>query len=136
VTDQPYTVADLLAEAARQHKTATEDPEFSGVGEQMEGHKIPSRGDFQWDQLDDADFDKAQRAIDDLLGKAADISRWAVDLGDDNLQPGAQTIEIGWNDGPLQARLHIAYAAEMPDEERDQLVTDLSNAIAGTVPVR
>jgi hypothetical protein len=136
VTDLPYTVADVLTEAARQHKAATEDPGFSGIGEQMEGNKIPSRGDFQWDQLDDDDFDKAQRAIDDLIGKAADVSAWAVQLGDDSLQPGARSIDIGWTDGPLMARLHIAYAADMPDDEREQLAADISDAIAGTVPVR
>ena len=74
MTDQPYTAADLLAEAARQHTTATEDPDFSGIGEQMEGHKIPSRDDFQWDQLDEDDYDKAMRAIDDLLGNAEHLA--------------------------------------------------------------
>ncbi|MFD9444994.1 hypothetical protein [Streptomyces sp. NPDC060001] len=136
MTDQPYTTADLLAEAARQHKAATEDPDFSGISEQMEGHNIPSRGDFQWDQLDEDDFDKAQRAIDDLIGKAADISRWAVGLGEDGLEPGDGHVDIGWSNGPLQARLHIAFTTDVPHDERAQLLADISDAIAGTVPVR
>lgn len=44
MTQQPYTDADLRAEAARQLGALTEDPEFMGVGEQMNGADISSRG--------------------------------------------------------------------------------------------
>jgi hypothetical protein len=129
VTDLPYTVADVLTEAARQHKAATEDPGFSGIGEQMEGNKIPSRGDFQWDQLDDDDFDKAQRAIDDLLGKAADVSEWAVQLGDDGLQPSDDHVITLDGDGKPIARIHFAFEPGMPEEMRTALVQGIGQAI-------
>ena len=136
MTGRPYTDDDLRTEAARQLANAAEDPDFMGIGEQMEGHKIPSRGDFQWDQLGEHDFDKAMHAIDDLIAKAADVSEWAVSLGTDGLQPHEHVIDIGWNDGPLQARIHIAFTDDIPEAEREQFVTDISDAIAGTVPVR
>lgn len=133
MTDQPYTVADLLAEAARQHKNAVEDPDFSGVGEQMEGHKIPSRGDFQWDQLAEDDFYKAMRAIDDLIGKAADVSRWAVDIGDDGLEPLDSVLSMQTTGGPL-VRIHFAVRPNMPDDMRNALVEGLAMEIAKYLP--
>ncbi|MDX2628616.1 hypothetical protein QBA57_28750 [Streptomyces scabiei] len=42
MTDLPYTDDDLRAEAARQHVALTEDPDFMGVGEQMQGSEIES----------------------------------------------------------------------------------------------
>ncbi|WP_328846150.1 hypothetical protein [Streptomyces sp. NBC_00258] len=129
MTDHAYTTADLLAEAARQHKTATEDPDFSGIGEQMEGHKIPSRDDFQWDQLDEDDFDKAHRAIDDLLGKAADVSRWAVELGADGLEPEDHQFTLNAGPTPI-IRVHFGFAPGLGDEGRDAFVEGLGAAAA------
>ena len=42
MTDRPYTDDDLRAEAARQHAALTEDPDFMGVGEQMQDQEIES----------------------------------------------------------------------------------------------
>lgn len=147
MTDRPYTDADLRTEAAEQYATALRDPDFMGIGEQMEDSIVASTEDgdtgLTWHELLVPEgsgsykaYGEAQNAIDDLLGKAADVSEWAINLGADRLTPGAQVIDIGWNDGPLMVRLHIAFAPDMPDDERDALVRDLSDAIAGTVPVR
>ncbi|MEE1817997.1 hypothetical protein PUR59_30520, partial [Streptomyces sp. SP18ES09] len=76
--EQPYTDDDLRAEAAKQLATLAEDPEFMCIGERMEGSPIESADDSTWDQLDDEDFDAAQRSIDDLVSNAADTSEWAV----------------------------------------------------------
>ncbi|MFI1734017.1 hypothetical protein ACH40E_33355 [Streptomyces acidicola] len=132
MTDRPYTDDDLRAEAARQHKNATEDPDFSGIGEQMEGHKIPSRGDFQWDQLGDHDFETAQRAIDDLLTSAADVSEWAINLGVDGLEPTGHTIQLGEDSGDgdrPRVRLHFAFHPDMPDADRDYFAMALSKVV-------
>ncbi|MFD3310095.1 hypothetical protein [Streptomyces sp. NPDC058694] len=129
MTEQPYTTADLLAEAARQHKAATEDPDFPGIGEQMEGHKIPSRGDFQWDQLNRDDFDTAQFAIDDLLGKAADVSRWAIDLGADALEPEEHQFTLSAGERPI-IRVHFGFAPGLSDEARAAFVEGLGAAAA------
>lgn len=136
MTDRPYTDDDLRAEAARQHKTRAEDPDFMGIGERMQGQEVTPDGGVAWDDFRDETFDAAQRSIHDLINGAAYVSEWAVNLGADGLEPGTRAIDIGWNNGPLMARIHISYAANMPDDEREQLVTDLSNAIAATVPVR
>ncbi|MFF7313373.1 hypothetical protein [Streptomyces sp. NPDC008137] len=130
MTDRPYTDDDLRAEAARQYKNATEDPDFSGIGEQMEGHKIPSRDDFQWDQLGDHDFDTAMRAVDNLLSTAVDASRWAVELGADGLQPSNEhAITIDGNGAPI-ARIHFAFEPGMPESMRSALVEGIGGAIA------
>lgn len=142
MTDLPYTAEDLRAEAASQHAALTEDPDYMGIGEQMDDDIVTSTeadGIGQtWSQLlpDHDAFGNAQDAIGDLISGAADTSEWAVNLGADGLQPGTGHIDIGWDNGPLQARIHIAYASDMPDDERGQLLADISDAIAGTVPVR
>lgn len=149
MTDEPYTDDDLRAEAARQHATLTEDPDFMGVGEQMgdrfvryevvdpeHGDLMPPPGTPKWNDLPEDEFDEAQQKIHDLINGAAYTSEWAINLGADGLEPAARAIDIGWNDGPLQARLHIAFTADVPHDEREQLLADISDAIAGTVPVR
>jgi hypothetical protein len=120
--DRPYTDADLRTEAARQHKTLTEDPDFMGIGEQM-GDTAP------WDSLGDDDFETAQRAVDDLLGKAADVSKWAVNLGADGLEPSPDQITVSGDDRPI-ARIHVAVTPDMPTEVRAALIEGLGSALA------
>lgn len=141
MTDLPYTDADLHHEAARQLKNATEDPDFMGIGEQMDYTPIqssfvdpdPEQGtkplSFRtWNQLSHGDFGNAQRAIDDLLGKAADVSEWAVNLGADGLTPTAYYIDIKNPDGSgLTGRIHFAFRPDIPDLEQHQI----TEAIAG-----
>lgn len=129
MTDRPYTDADLRDEAARQHKAATEDPDFSGIGEQMEGHKINSRGGFQWDQLDDLDFEKAMRSIDGLLSSAADVSEWAVNLGADGLEPDEHRFTLKADERPI-IRVHFGFAPELGDDARNAFVGGLGTAAA------
>ncbi|MER6607337.1 hypothetical protein ABT282_15845 [Streptomyces sp. NPDC000927] len=122
MTDQPYTDTDLRAEAARQHRTATEDPDFMGVGEQMEGQKIASADDLQWDELDDEQFDTAMRGIEALITGAADTSQWAIDLGADGLEPDNEHTGTLLPDGKPIARIHYAFAPDMPEETRTALI--------------
>ena len=142
-TERPYTDDDLRAEAARQHYTATTDPDFMGIGEQMDGSEIDStfydeagqRHDNgrTWDQLDDEDFDTAQRAIDDLLGKAADVSDWAISLGADGQEPEEHALTVQGDGNPI-ARIHFAFEPGMPDEMRTALVEGIGQAIADHRP--
>lgn len=129
MTDLPYTDDDLRTEAARQHALSVEDPDFMGIGERMEWTPIPGRPDARWDDLDREDFDKAQRAINDLLGKAADVSEWAINLGADGLEPSDEhVITIGADDKPI-ARIHFAFEPGMPEEMRTALVQGIGQAI-------
>lgn len=144
-TNQPYTEDDLRAEAARQHATLTEDPEFMCVGEAMqdaevESHLPPAEADgaegIHWGELlpYEADggeaFNTAQRKIDDLIRGAADISDWAVNLGADGLEPydGSLTLKAG-EDKPI-VRVFVAFDPDMPDEARDGFVEGLGHEIA------
>jgi hypothetical protein len=130
VTDQPYTDADLLHEAGRQHGELATSPDYMGVGEMMEDEEIPSTGQTWADAgLDDDAYDAAQRKIHDLIRRAADLGHWAVRLGADGLQPendAALTIHAG--DKPI-ARVLFAFAPDTPDDMRDELVAGLGQAI-------
>lgn len=138
MTDGPYTDEDLRAEAARQHAITLMDPDFMGIGECMDGTEIESTYYDQagqrhengrtWDQLSREDFDAAQRAIDDLLTKAADVSDWAINLGADGLE--ADEHELTWSAGqqPI-VRVHFAFHPDMSDEARDELVRQVGEAV-------
>lgn len=141
MTDRPYTDEDLRTEAARQHYTATTDPDFMGIGEQMEDSVVASTDDgdtgLTWHELlvpqgagaSYKAYGEAQRAIDELLGKAADVSEWAINLGADGLEPSddhAITLE---GDGKPIARIHFAFEPGMPEEMRTALVEGIGQAI-------
>lgn len=143
-TDQPYTDDDLRAEAARQHKTLTTDPDFTGVGEQMEDAWVPSVETAEdgsgrtWKQLlvvedgDDEDytaFDEAQQKIHDLINHAADVSKWAVELGADGLEPEDHAISLDGDGKPL-VRLHLAFHPDMDDAARRGFAMYLARVMA------
>ncbi|MFB7368016.1 hypothetical protein [Streptomyces hydrogenans] len=139
MTDLPYTDDDLRAEAARQHSALTEDPDFVGVGEGMEGTEIeshlpPAEADgaegLHWDMaLDSNAFEEAQRAIHDLIGGAADVSEWAVNLGADGLVPYDGQLTLDGAEKPF-ARIHFAFDEGTPEEMRLALVQGVGGAIA------
>lgn len=129
MTERPYTDDDLRAEAAKQLATLGEDPEFMCVGERMEGSPIESTEDSTWDQLNDEDFDTAQRSIDDLISNAADVSEWAVNLGADGLEPYDGQLTLDGDSKPI-ARIHFAFAPDMPEEMRMALVQGVGAEIA------
>ena len=145
MTDLPYPDNDLRTEAARQHALSTEDPDFVGISERMDGARIESTvtdpeapvttvsGGRTWNMLARADFDKAHRAIDDLLGKAADVSEWAVDIGADGLEPLGSVLSMQTSTGPL-ARIHFAVRPDMPEDLRNALVEGLAMEIAKYLP--
>ncbi|WP_200309146.1 hypothetical protein [Streptomyces adelaidensis] len=134
MTELPYTDDDLRTEAASQHKALTEDPDYTGIGEAMDDDIVPSTepgGGKTWATLllDDAAFDEARDQISDLISKAADVSRWAVGLGADGLQPSDEhVITIGADDKPI-ARIHFAFEPGMPEEMRTALVQGIGQAI-------
>ncbi|MGW7247740.1 hypothetical protein [Streptomyces decoyicus] len=138
MTDQPYTDKDLRAEAARQHASLTEDPEFMCVGEQMQDAEIesllpPEEADGaegpHWDELLGEDqFNAAQQAIHSLIADAADVSAWAVNLGADGLEPTGHVLSVGAGERTI-ARIHFAFSPDMDDDTRTALVEGLGQAI-------
>ena len=145
MSDRPYSDDDLRAEAARQHATHTEDPDYMGVGEQMEYTFIdstivdpdPATGaepitGNTWDALAPHHFEAAQREIHRLITGAADVSEWAVNLGADGLQPDAHTLQLGEDPGDgdrPRVRMHFAFHPDMPDADRDYFVMGLSKVV-------
>ena len=125
MTDRPYTDEDLRTEAASQYATALRDPDFMGIGEQMD--------DVTWRSLGPDDFEAAQRSVDDLLTKAADVSEWAIDIGAEGLEPLDSVLSMQTSTGPL-VRIHFAVRPDMPDDMRNALVEGLAMEIAKYLP--
>ncbi|WP_406730943.1 hypothetical protein [Streptomyces sp. NBC_01794] len=146
MTDPAYTDEDLRTEAARQLGITVEDPDFVGISERMDGAFIdstvvdpdPQQGTepvtgTTWDQLSREDFDGAQRRIDDLISRAANVSEWAINLGADGLEPDGHTLQLGIDPGngdQPRVRIHFAFAPDMAGADRDRFVMRLSKAIA------
>lgn len=133
MTDRPYTDDDLRAEAARQHASLTEDPDFVGVGEQMQGQEVTPDGGVAWDDFREETFGAAQRSVHELITGAADVSEWAVNLGADGLQPLGEQLTAHTQDGPW-FRLHFAVRPDMPDGMRRALVEGVGHEIAKHFP--
>ncbi|WP_282084076.1 hypothetical protein [Streptomyces tendae] len=125
MTSLPYTDDDARAEAAAQLRAA-HDPESFDVN--IEGHKIPSRGDFQWDQLDDDDFHDANREIDEHVEYAVDLTRWSVDLGANLLH---STSELAWGRGgnAWDLAVQIAHRPGLNDDLREAITTAVQEAV-------
>lgn len=128
MTEQTYyTDEDLLTEAAKQHHAATTDPDFTGVGEQMD--------DDMWRALNNQDdFDEAQRKIHGLISNAADLSGWAVALGSEGLVPDGHVISISADESPLM-RLHFAFSPELSEEDRDRLVMGIAQTASRAMSI-
>lgn len=133
MTNRPYTDDDLRAEAARQHHSLTEDPDYVGVGEQMQGQEVTPDGGVAWDDFRDETFDAAQRSIHDLINGAANVSEWAVDIGGAGLEPLDSVLSMQTSTGPL-ARIHFAVRPDMPERLRRALVEGLAVEIAKYLP--
>ncbi|MER6515215.1 hypothetical protein ABT158_51110, partial [Nonomuraea sp. NPDC001636] len=141
MTERPYTDEDLRAEAARQHATLTEDPDFVGVGERMEDAWVGSVETEEdgsgrtWAELlaDDGDWDgpyeEAQGKIHDLINGAANVSEWAVNLGADGLAPYDGQLTLDGANKPF-ARIHFAFAPDTPEAMRLALVEGVGVEIA------
>ncbi|MFJ8146006.1 hypothetical protein ACIQ6R_13130 [Streptomyces sp. NPDC096048] len=144
MTDHPYTDTDLRAEAARQHAVLTEDPDFVGVGEQMEDRHIQSTvidedPDFApegatWAGSLDPEGDgtdayaEAQRKIHGLIQGAADVSEWAVNLGAAGL---TRTVSMGWyvTGSSWDLAVQIAHLPQIKPEVRDEIESAVRRAV-------
>lgn len=138
MTNPAYTQDDLRAEAARQLSTASTDPDFMGIGEQMDGTFIestivdpdPQTGTERitgrtWDELDRDEFGAVMRKIDDLINGAADVSDWAIQLGADGMEPEERTLWMGPADKPA-VRVMFAFAEDMSDADRDDFISEIA----------
>jgi hypothetical protein len=117
-----------------------------GIGEQMDGTPIPSTVvDLEpetgeplemsraWSHLPQEDFEAAQRSIDTLLTRAADVSDWAVNLGADGLEPHADTVDIPTENGEIGVRILFAFHPKMTPKMR-KIIIDAVRADSGGDP--
>lgn len=119
MTDRPYTNADLITEAARQHCNAVADPGYEAVGRELEG---------SWDGsgLDPDAIAEAHGAVYELLSTAADTSVWAIRLGADGLQPSGHALDLGPSGAPPRVRIHFAFAPDMAEQDRADLIAQIA----------
>lgn len=141
MTDLPYTDADLRAEAARQHAQFTAEPDEGIVGEQMENGYVPSVETTEdgsartWTELLEPEgegtpeYVTAQRAVCDLIRRAADVSEWAVNLGADGLEPVQANLNIQNKAGDDRVRLHFAFAPDMDKDKRQAVMKQVAYVI-------
>jgi hypothetical protein len=131
MTDRPYTDDDLIAEAARQHHELTEDPDFMGVGEQMQGQEVTPDGGVNWNDFRDETFDAAQRSIHDLITGAADVSEWAVKLGAAELTPH-EPLAVRSTTGGWEVAVQVATNPGLTDNARVELLNAIRAAVEET----
>ncbi len=135
----PYTDSDLRSEAARQYNTLTSDPDFMGVGEQMQGSEVESllppeeadgaEGAHWEDILEKEAFGEAQERIHDLINGAADVSKWAIDMGADGLEPSPDALNLDGDNGPM-IRMHFAFHPDMDYRARARFMFGLAHVVA------
>ncbi|MEU0941087.1 hypothetical protein [Embleya sp. NPDC005971] len=127
MTDQPYTQADLMAEAARQHYSLTDDAEYGCVGESIVDRGIGDTSET-WGGLPRPDYEAAQAAIHDLIIHAADLSPWAVAIGADGLEPDPDAL-VREHAGRPSVRVHVAFAPDVLPVAREDVMRALSDAL-------
>jgi len=138
MTDQPYTDADVMAEAARQHRSLTEDPYRPRTGDRMEYALVPSTDDglggSTWGGLlpVQAEYDAARNEIHRHLAGAADLSGWAVAMGADGLVPAEHPVNLRHQGRPV-VRAHLAFPPHLTETQRDDIAEAVAEGIAAAV---
>ncbi|MEV5082887.1 hypothetical protein AB0K74_30065 [Streptomyces sp. NPDC056159] len=102
-----------------------------GEGEQRDtGHEHPAPAE-PVAQSGEA-YNTVQRKIHALINGAADVSKWAVDLGADGLEPEDHTLTVDGDDTPL-VRLHCAFSPDIDDRARIAFMTRLASVMANAL---
>jgi len=129
MTGRPYTDDDLRAEAARQIKHTLDNLDTDGL---LEASTYELGDGQRWEQLDERDWREALREVDELLDSAADVSRWAIDLGAGGLTPRATH---GWlsTTGSWEVAVQIATSDELTESARNELIAEIRKALDETV---
>ncbi|MFD9192940.1 hypothetical protein ACFWCA_32600 [Streptomyces phaeochromogenes] len=124
MTDHQFTDDDLRAAAALMHYALTIEPApadaHAALGENPRWLLVDPGSD---------EDDNLREATVELVSKAADISRWAVDLGADGLEPEEHQFTLSAGPKPI-IRVHFGFAPELDDEARAAFVQGLGAAAA------
>ncbi|WAL93947.1 hypothetical protein [Streptomyces sp. Je 1-369] len=134
MTETPYTDDDLRTEAGLALSALVHLPTVEEIATSLRNSYVPhlhADGDeATWgDLLDHAGLTEAARQIHELMIPAAPVGEWAVRLGADGLVPSTEhTLGVDL-DGRPAARIHFAYAPDMPAEARTALVEAIDAAL-------
>lgn len=130
----PYTDDDLRREAARQYAEVLRSPDLLEVGDEMQPRPIASTAGTnpekatRWIELSGDDFHDARNEVQELLDDAADVSRWAVDLGANCL---TRTTELAWGHPTnWSLAVQVAHRRHLDDELRVALVEAVGGAVS------
>jgi len=139
MTVDRYADEDLRAEAAICLRGLSTTPDEADIrrwlpGAYIESHrKDDGRGRTWGALLDENGLNDVSGEIHGLIEGAADVARWAVDLGADGLEPSGHTLQLGVDlgDGDQQprVRLHFAFHPDMDDEARARFTMRLGKAV-------
>jgi hypothetical protein len=125
MTHLPYTDDDLRAEAARLHARAARDAD----------DRIRPAVERKWGaQAAPEAIDEACDELVSLLDGAADVSRWAVDLGASVL---TRTTELAWGHGDnWHLAVQVAHRRGVGEELHQALVEAVRGAVRSVLDGR
>lgn len=129
MNDNRYTAEDLRAAAALMHYALTIQPNPADADAAL------SADLDKWSRIGvgSDEEEELRESVVELVSGAADVSRWAVDLGADQLKPSNEhAITVQGNGRPI-ARILFAFEPDMPEDMRTALVEGLGNAMANAL---
>jgi len=133
-----YNDADLRTEAAICLLALSTTPDVADIrrwlpGAYVESHREDDGSGHTWgDLLDENGIGEVASKVHALIEGAPDVTRWAINLGADGLEPDHHTIQLGVDPGDgdrPRIRMHFAFHPDMPDADRDHFVMALSKVV-------
>jgi hypothetical protein len=134
----PYwSEGDARHEAARRHANAIDMACADGTSDDMGDETIPSKAapaeadgadGMRWKDLPREEWDAADKRARELLHDSADVSRWAVDLGAENLDAHPHVV-IRDENGVAVAAVQIAVPGLWGDRQAMDRVAALYRQI-------
>ncbi|WP_411095930.1 hypothetical protein [Streptomyces sp. 020-2-3H-GM] len=137
--EKPYTDEDLRAEAASCLQALSCPPTPDDIRRSLpetyiDSHRTENSGrEATWgDVLANEGLGVAVGEIHSLVEGAADVSKWAVNLGADGLEPVGLNLNITNSAGEDRVRLHFAFASDMDKATRNEVIDLVADAIRRT----
>lgn len=121
-----YTEEDVRVEAARQYKEILSDADSLSVMERM-ADRSP------WGPLEEDALADAEEKVSSEMKRAADLSRWAVDMGAEALVPAADEVTIRDNTGRAIMRVHFAFEPELTRESQTSVMGSVAQHLSNTL---
>ncbi|GGS81788.1 hypothetical protein [Streptomyces griseoviridis] len=132
---RPYTDDDLRAEAAVCLLALSTTPSTTDIrrwlpGAYVDSHRQDDDSSYTWgDLLGEDRLGEVAAKIHALIENAAHVTRWAVDLGADGLEPSPHTLNLDGDGHPL-VRIHMAFHPDMDERARQRFGLALARVMA------